>query len=126
MNNDIVVADQSGNITAFKDLFLTMNDWGVTPIVFFFILIYLIKSHFDNKRFDLYNAKIVELLKESTKAQNDLTSAIDKQTTFFKNYLQTQDIHHNEIVKRLEEIKTNQILIITDKICKNFNKGESK
>ena len=126
MNNDIIVADQSGNITAFKDLFLTMNDWGVTPIVFFFILIYLIKSHFDNKRFDLYNAKIVELLKESTKAQNDLTSAIDKQTTFFKNYLQTQDIHHNEIVKRLEEIKTNQILIITDKICKNFNKGENK
>lgn len=120
MENDEVIYNHSATIHSFKELFLTMNEWGITPIVLFFTLLFLFKDHLSDKKDDKRNDKLMTLFEANIQARDRLSEAIKEQTDFFRDYIKQQDGQHKEIISRLDEIKTNQMLIITDKICKKM------
>ena len=126
MENEVLnTANHAQTIHSVKDLFISMNEWGIIPITMFFMLMFLIIDFFRDKRFEKINDKFDEALRENNRVNLHLREAIKEQTDFFRDYIKQQDKQHNEILTRLDEIKHNQILIITDKICnKKFNKGE--
>ena len=119
--NEIIyttTANHATTIHSIKDLFLTMNEWGIIPITMFFVLLFFVLDFLRDKRLDKVNDKFTEVLKENNRVQVHLKEAIQQQTDFFRDYIKQQDTSHKEIIARLDEIKQNQILIITDKICK--------
>ena len=81
-----------------------------------------------DKRSDKNNARLAELFQGNIEAREKLSEAIREQTGFFKENIKQQNEQHKEqhkeIIDRLDEIKDNQVLIITDKICGKINKGE--
>lgn len=131
MENEVLNYSQNGNaetIASIKDLFLTMNEWGVIPIALFFTFAFFLKMLISDKRSDKNNARLAELFQGNIEAREKLSEAIREQTGFFKENIKQQNEQHKEqhkeIIDRLDEIKENQVLIITDKICGKIDKGE--
>lgn len=118
--DNIPQLDNAETIHSIKDLFLTMNDWGVAPIAIFFVLLFFVLDYIRDKRLDKMNNKFTEIFKENNKVNLHLSEAIKEQTDFFREDIKRQENSHKEIINRLDEIRANQILIITDKICKKM------
>ena len=115
--------NHANTIHSLKDLFLTMNEWGIIPITMFFVLVFFVLDYIRDKRLDKINDKFTEVVRESNRVNLHLREAIKEQTDFFKDDIKKQESNHREIINLLDEIKQNQLLIITDKICKKFGKG---
>lgn len=118
MGNEAI--NQAPLIHSVKDLFLSMNEWGIIPIIMFFVLLFFVLDYVRDKRQDKMNDKFTEILKEHSRVNLNLSLAIKEQTDFFRDDIKKQDKNHTDIITRLDEIKSNQLLIITDKICKKM------
>ena len=85
--------NHANTIHSLKDLFLTMNEWGIIPITMFFVLVFFVLDYIRDKRLDKINDKFTEVVKESNRVNLRLREAIKEQTDFFKDDIKKQEIN---------------------------------
>lgn len=98
--------------------FKSMNEWGLVPLVAFFLIILLIKENRNSKDSKKIYELLIQIVNENTKSNSELTHALEVSRDDMMKFL-TQTSHKIDEIALSQSVVQNDLKMLLYS-CKGF------